>query len=327
MEAFLAKWPMLEGSATSLDRHYRGVSPQLLARVRQNWSVLGIDLDLLWRRSIQHMPGATPLVEELSVPDSRPIDLLLLFDQAAIWVDALRDVSSAMRARGQEARLSAAQTMALGAVTTRLMSELAAVRMMSLAGLSLPAMQVVRSLSEDVDLALLLLVRRRHAQSFVDARSPEEAAAFWRRHVAGGRAFRLVAQALYRFGLDHGDDSDYARWRKEVLVFLGTAVHGSFASVAGSTDAPGRLDSASQECLYFATTRLQEFCAYALVLGADLRADLAAFEPASPLEAERRALLTRGGDIIVDQMRWMTEDRAAVPGHEPSREPRRDALH
>ncbi|MEM6422253.1 MAG: hypothetical protein AAF698_06660, partial [Pseudomonadota bacterium] len=157
--------------------------------------------------------------------------------------------------------------------------------------------------------------RRRHAQSFVDARSPEEAAAFWRRHVAGGRAFRLVAQALYRFGLDHGDDSDYARWRKEVLVFLGTAVHGSFTSVAGGAadSPPGRLNSASQECLYFATTRLQEFCAYTLVLGADLRADLAAFDPASPIEAERRALLTRGGDIIIDQMRWLTEDRAPPP--------------
>ncbi|MEL6196290.1 MAG: hypothetical protein AAFT19_00450 [Pseudomonadota bacterium] len=306
---------MFEGSVTNLDRHYTGVSPQLLARIRQTWSVLGIDLDLLWRRSIHRMPGATPLIDTPAFADSRPIDLLLLFDQAAIWVDALRDVCAAMETREEERKLSPSQITALGAVTTRLMSELAAVRMLTLAGLSLPAMQVVRSVSEDVDLALLLLVRRRHAQSFVDARSPEEAAAFWRRHVAGGRAFRLVAQALYRFGLDHGDDSDYARWRKEVLVFLGTAVHGSFTSVAGGAadSPPGRLNSASQECLYFATTRLQEFCAYTLVLGADLRADLAAFDPASPIEAERRALLTRGGDIIIDQMRWLTEDRAPPP--------------
>ncbi|MEM6422548.1 MAG: hypothetical protein AAF698_08160, partial [Pseudomonadota bacterium] len=96
---------MFEGSVTNVDRHYTGVSPQLLARIRQTWSVLGIDLDLLWRRSIHRMPGATPLIDTPAFADSRPIDLLLLFDQAAIWVDALRDVCAAMDTREEERKL------------------------------------------------------------------------------------------------------------------------------------------------------------------------------------------------------------------------------
>ncbi len=124
---------------------------------------------------------------------------------------------------------------------TRLRDELAAVRTLAIAGLAMPAMQISRSISEDVDLALALLVRRKLAQAFVECRSPEDAAEFWRRHVAGGRAFRLVAQALYRVGLDYSEDSEYVRWRKEVLVFLGSAVHSSFV---GTAAAEGRAPAA-----------------------------------------------------------------------------------
>ena len=103
----------------------------------------------------------------------------------------------------------------------------------------MPAMQISRAISEDVDLALAIMVRRRLAQAFVECRTPEDAAEFWRNHVAGGRAFRLVAQALYRFGLDYSEDSDYVRWRKEVLVFLGSAVHTSFVGAASGEGGVG----------------------------------------------------------------------------------------
>jgi hypothetical protein len=188
--------------------------------------------------------------------------------------------------------------------------------MLTVAGLALPAMQITRSISEDIDLALVLLIRRKHAQSFVECRSPEDAAEFWRRHIAGGRAFRLVAQALYRFGLDHSNDSDYARWRKEVLVFLGSVVHTSFVHAGDDLPECARgLNSAAQECLYFATIRVQEMCAYSIVLGASLREDMASLTPAPGLEAERLRFAQLGGDIIVDQMRWLTDQRDVEPHH------------
>ncbi|MEO0819282.1 MAG: hypothetical protein AAF074_02550 [Pseudomonadota bacterium] len=323
----------MQSARKSLDGHYSGVSPQLLARVRQNWSALSIDLDAVWRDTMHALPGFAELDALPVFPESRPVDLLLLFDQGCCWVDTLRHVCLMLQARGGEGKLTPQQVQGLIAVTARLRDELAAVRMLTVAGLSMPAMQIARSISEDVDLALLLLIRKKHAASFVDCRSPEEAAEFWRRHIAGGRAFRLVAQALYRFGLDFSNDSDYARWRKEVLVFLGSVVH---TSVVHPTQAgpgpdaglqPGRgqgLDAAAQECLYFATIRVQELCAYSLVLGAGLREDLATLAPAPGLETDRLRLARFGGDIIVDQMRWLTDTRDTDPQTDPQTGPQTD---
>jgi hypothetical protein len=126
--------------------------------------------------------------------------------------------------------------------------------------------------------------------------------------MAGGRAFQLVAQALYEHGLDRTEDSDYARWRREVLAFLGAAVHGSAVGRRG--DRPEGLGPVLQECLYFATVRLQELAAYALLLGADLRADLARLAPQTPAAGHRLRFLLRGGGILVDQMRWLSETGA-----------------
>ena len=186
----------------------------------------------------------------------------------------------------------------------------------------MPAMQISRAISEDVDLALAIMVRRRLAQAFVECRTPEDAAEFWRNHVAGGRAFRLVAQALYRFGLDYSEDSDYVRWRKEVLVFLGSAVHTSFVGAASGEGAVavGPLNSAAQECLYFATMRVQEMCAYALVIGGDFKSDLAGLTPGEPLSDSRLRFVRDGGEIIIDQMRWLTgsADTSVRPSAAPS---------
>lgn len=304
----------LETSRRGLDRHYIGVSPQLLARVRQNWLAQRLDLDAVWRDSIQTLPGYVELDMLPVFADSRPIDLLLLFDQAACWVDALRRAAGLLEGRAG-GRLTPEQVRGIVAVTTRLRDELAAVRTLTIAGLAMPAMQISRAISEDVDLALAIMVRRRLAQAFVECCTPEDAAEFWRNHVAGGRAFRLVAQALYRFGLDYSEDSEYVRWRKEVLVFLGSAVHTSFVGAASEESAvvAGPLNSAAQECLYFATMRLQEMCAYALVIGGDLKADLVGLVPADALTDARLRLVRDGGEIIIDQMRWLTASADAPP--------------
>lgn len=305
----------LETTRRGLDHHYVGVSPQLLARVRQSWIAQRLDLDAVWRESIQTLPGYAELGVLPVFIDSRPIDLLLLFDQACCWVDAVRRAAAMLDGRAA-GKLSPEQARGLVAVTSRLRDELAAVRTLALAGLAMPAMQISRSISEDVDLVLAIMVRRRLAQAFVECRTPEDAAEFWRNHVAGGRAFRLVAQALYRFGLDYSDDSEYVRWRKEVLVFLGSAVHTSFVGAATIEAAvsAGPLNSAAQECLYFATMRVQEMCAYALVIGGDFKTDIAGVAPTDALSDSQLRFVRDGGEIIIDQMRWLTESAETPHG-------------
>ena len=161
-------------------------------------------------------------------------------------------------------------------------------------------MQIMRSISEDVDMALVVLLRPKVARQFAECRTPQEAGEFWKRHVAGGRAFRAVAEQLYRVGLDYSEDSSYAHWRKEVQVLLGAAVHTSYVGAGGP-------DTAASDCLYFATLRLQELCIYSLMLGQALRADLAAgAATADPAERALIRVALEGGEIVLDQMRWLT---------------------
>lgn len=292
----------------SLDQHYVGVSPQLLARVRQSWSARGLDLDAIWRASVRTLPGYRAADRTVASRSSRPVDLLLLFDQCCAWVDTLRYLAGAL-CEAEGCRTTPAQLRALIAVTSRLRDEVASVRLLALEGLAMPAMQIGRSVSEDVDLALVMLIRRAIAQKFVSCASPGDSAEFWRRHVAGGRAFRTVAQALYRHGLDHSDESEYARWRRDVLVFLGSVVHTSPLGLpqAGAPQR-GPLNAAAQECLCFLTIRLQEMCGYAQVLGGELREDLKRMQGAQGLMRLRRDFALAAGEILVDQMRWLMDN-------------------
>ena len=286
-----------------LEAYYRWVSPQLIARVRQLWSALGLDLDAAWREGVRAAPGFRPLDEPPLPVDSRPFDLLLLFDQATIWLRCTEiAVGRAWRlaASGRPTALSGDQLRGLLAILRRLHEEVAAVRLLALAQLPVPAMQVIRTVSEDIDMALVVALRPKVARRFAECRTAEDAGEFWKRHVAGGRAFRAVAEQLYRVGLDYAPDSSYARWRREAQVLLGAAVHTSYVGV-------GPPASSIEDCLAFATLRLQELCVYAMMLGDALRADLrTGAATAEPAEREFCRVACAGGEILLDQMRWLT---------------------
>ena len=294
-----------------LEAHYRWVSPQLIARVRQLWSALGLDLDAAWREAVRAAPGFHPLADPPLPADSRPFDLLLLFDQATIWLRCTEiavGCSWRLAASGRPTALSGDQLRGLLAILRRLHEEAAAVRLLALAQLPVPTMQVIRTVSEDVDMALVVALRPKVARQFAECRTAEDAGEFWKRHVSGGRAFRAVAEQLYRVGLDYSPDSSYARWRREAQVLLGAAVHTSYVGA-------GPPASSIEDCLAFATLRLQELCVYAMMLGDALRADLrTCAETADPAERDFCRVAYAGGEILLDQMRWLTaaDERVAA---------------
>lgn len=256
----------------SLERCYPGLSPQLLARTRQLWSARGLDLDAAWRAAARATPGFGPAPRPAEGAGSAAVDLVFLFDQGAIWVKAAHQ-AAARGAAAQTEGLDPAQWQGLAALTARLDEELAALRMLALAGLALPAMQVARPISEDVDTALALLVRRRLAARFAACADVEAATAFWRRHVAGGRAWRTLTEQLYRIGIDRSPDTEYGRLRQEILAALGTATHSSALGPAGRGP---RARAGAEEGLHFATFRIHELCAYAQLVRPGLGGHLAA---------------------------------------------------
>ncbi|WP_323019707.1 hypothetical protein [Pararhodobacter sp.] len=243
---------------------YPGLSPQLLARVKQLWSASGLDFDRAWRLGLRPLPGFRPVPRMELAANSAGVDLVFLFDQCLLWVRALHAAAHAGHGH-QVAGLSAAQWQGLAGLTARLTDQLAALRLLALTGLPMPAMQIARSVSEDADMALVLLVRPKLAQTFADCRNVEEASDFWRRHIAGGRAFKTVSERLYAVGIDHSADTEYAGWRRQVLATLGAAVHSNALQTRlPETRSPDSL--LNDDSLYFATFRVHELCAFAQLI-------------------------------------------------------------
>ena len=243
---------------------YPNLSPQLLARVTQLWSAAGADFDHHWRAGVRSLPGFRAVPRAETPKDSTDVDLVFLFDQCILWVRALHEAATAGRVH-EIPGLSPAQWHGRAALSARLTEQLAALRLLALTDLPMPAMQIARSISEDVDMALMLLIRRKLAQRFADCRTVEDASDFWRRHIAGGRAFRSISEKLYAVGIDHTADTDYAKWRRSVLMTLGAAAH----SNALHTRLPTRQQSdvlLNGDSLQFATFRIHEFCAFAQLL-------------------------------------------------------------
>lgn len=257
---------------------YPGLSPQLLARVKQLWSAKGLDFDSCWREGVRTLPSFRAVPRLDASPDSAAVDLVFLFDQAVLWVRALQaaaDAASRLTQIGEELvvgkdfRLTDAQWHGLAGVTARLLEQMAALRVLAMSGLPLPAMQIARSISEDADMALILLIRPKLAQRFAECTTAEDASDFWRRHIAGGRAFKAISEKLYTVGIDHSADTEYAQWRKTVLTILSTAVHSNMLGTAAPQPAPGK-PLLNDDSLYFATFRIHELCAYAQLVSPDL---------------------------------------------------------
>lgn len=262
----------LNGAAP--ERSYPNLSPQLLARVTQLWSAAGIEFDRHWHAAVHSLPGFRAVRRSETSSDSADVDLVFLFDQCVLWVRAVHEAANAGRAH-ETPGLSPAQWHGLAALSARLTEQLAALRLLALTDLPMPAMQIARSISEDVDMALVLLIRRKLARRFAECRTVEDASDFWRRHIAGGRAFRSISEKLYSVGIDHSADTEYAQWRRSVLATLGAAVHSNALNTRLPTRRQGDV-LLNGDSLQFATFRVHEFCAFAQLLDPTLTEALGA---------------------------------------------------
>lgn len=287
---------------------YPGLSPQLLARVQQLWSAKGLDFDPCWRAGVRALPGFRVVPRREHCVDSAAVDLVFLFDQALLWVRAIHAAAVAGHRRSVEG-LTPSQWHSLAGVTARLTDQMAALRLLSLTELPMPAMQIARSLSEDVDTALVLLIRPKLAQKLADCRTAEDANEFWRRHIAGGRAYKAISEKLYSVGIDHSADTEYAKWRKSVLTILSTAVHGNLLNTTARLPTGDKV-LVNDDSFYFATFRIHELCAYAQLVTPNLTEMLdSTAEAASGTFAPLAAPLST---ILIGQIQSLT-----APTQEP----------
>ncbi|SFJ96044.1 hypothetical protein [Celeribacter neptunius] len=303
---------------TPPEMSYPDLSPQLLARVKQLWSARGLDFDSHWRAGIRTLSGFRAVPRLDAATDSATVDLVFLFDQALLWVRALQAAAAEGHAAGLEG-MSAAQWHGLAGVTARLSEQMTALRLLALTELPLPAMQIARSLSEDVDMALVLLIRPKLAQRFSECRTAEDTNEFWRRHIAGGRAFRAISEKLYSAGIDHSADTEYAKWRKSVLAVLSTAVHSNLLHAPSPEPRQGKT-LLNDDSLYFATFRIHELCAYAQLVMPELTGLLrqtGARAPGTP--GTFAPLAAPLSAILIDQIQSLTAPASEARAQEQAR--------
>ncbi|MEQ8903155.1 MAG: hypothetical protein RID11_05270 [Roseovarius sp.] len=270
------------------EQSYPGLSPQLLARVEQLWSANGLEFDRSWKLAVRSLPGFRGL-PRLDTPSSAQVDLVFLFDQCVIWVKALHAAAVAGKAQGTPG-LYPEQWNGMAAVSARLIEQITALRILALTNLPMPAMQIARSVSEDVDMILAQLARHKLAARFVGCRDVDEANEFWRRHIAGGRAFRAVAEKLYNIGLDQSADTEYGQWRQKVLTILGAAVH---SNALAPPPAERRRGLMNDDSIYFATFRIHELCAYSQLIKPNLTEALECAAQKQPPSNSQDARLAR----------------------------------
>lgn len=306
------KFPMCEIAALDpapAEMCYPGLSPQLLARTRQFWSARGLDIDSPWRRAVRDMPGFRPLHRIEDTASSAQVDLVFLFAQCVIWVKAVQAAAQCGRDSAIEG-LDPAQWHGLAAVTARLTDQMIALRMLALTDLPMPAMQIARSVSEDVDMLLVLLVRHKLAARFIAYRCVDEANAFWRRHIAGGRAFQALTEKLYEIGLDYSPNTELRRWRKDLLTNLGVAVNSNALAMPGTEHRPGT-HLGNDNSLYFATFRIHELCAYAQLIKPDLTDALSRATQQGP--GPLASLAAPLSAVIVNQIQSLSQPAPGQP--------------
>lgn len=149
------------------------------------------------------------------------------------------------------------------------LADLIAIRHLVMAGLDVPAKQLLRSACEHLDVIALLVLRPELAPAFLKTQTDKTANEFWHRYIAKGKAKKVV----------YGEEAHLAEWRefrKQEDSILSMSAHPSYLAgvMAGLlTDAEtlddywppylGVKSSASVRTLSYAITALFEFISLA----------------------------------------------------------------
>lgn len=126
-----------------------------------------------------------------------------------------------------------------------IVSQLIATRRLVLAGLDVPAKQVVRSLNEYIDVATLLSDRHDLIEEFAQADDRDQANKFWHRHMARGRG-RAHMWHKMAASLDDRVVDSWKNWRKEEDTVLSLCAHPSYVA-ASMSNIPRATDNEDAE--------------------------------------------------------------------------------
>ena len=159
-----------------------------------------------------------------------------LFDELLGW---MLNLSMAVKECPSEAdgTLSAANRsyiMLVGAICSHLIS----IRHLVNLGHDLPAKQVLRSLTEHLNMLNLLWLNPNLCGEFVCVETPEAANKFWHTHVSKGKLKKHTRKMLFKAAKEQNEIEAIDEWRKfreEEEKVLGMAVHPNYLSAAFST--------------------------------------------------------------------------------------------
>lgn len=158
---------------------------------------------------------------------------LLLFDEFCLWYISLTCTLLEEVRRVDEATEA---TRAYLALSSYISSQHLAIRRLVVHGFDVQAKQLVRSLVEHLDLAVLLSLAPEFIGPFFSSDTPETSNHFWHSRLARGKGRKLIKE---RIGLADDLESEIKQWQKEEESILSMTIHPSIVACQMSLLQPG----------------------------------------------------------------------------------------
>lgn len=160
---------------------------------------------------------------------------LVAFDECVSWLVSvaitLREALHASETPRKELRV---YTM----LSATMVSQYLSIRRLVLAGFDISARQLLRCLVEYKDVAALLHERPELIEEFFNTQDEQQSNAFWHKHVAKGKARKILDERLTSIaGL--GENDSFLEWKRGTDAMLSMTVHPSYLASVMATFPPG----------------------------------------------------------------------------------------
>ncbi|KJF73110.1 hypothetical protein RP75_12930 [Agrobacterium arsenijevicii] len=153
---------------------------------------------------------------------------LFILDFCIIWFSSYTEaLAVAFLVRRQNSERDDQHNVA-NLISWRICTELVAIRKLILEGLDVPAKQILRSMSENLDALGLATISAEFCSDFIEDQDVENANKTWHKYISKGKARKLIKNNLPVYFAEKLTEHDI--YREEEEKVLSAAAHPSFIS-------------------------------------------------------------------------------------------------
>jgi hypothetical protein len=208
-------------------RYYPKLDPNLKRRFLAACESEAINYEALWSRNRANLLRGKIGACREDVLGKASAHLFIL-DFCIIWFSSYTEaLAVAFLVRRQNSERDDQHNVA-NLISWRICTELVAIRKLVLEGLDVPAKQILRSMSENLDALGLATISAEFCADFIEDQDVENANKTWHKYISKGKARKLIKNNLPVYFAENITEHDI--YREEEEKVLSAAAHPSFIS-------------------------------------------------------------------------------------------------